>query len=166
MSDIDSFSTKRGSATFKEDRIEFSGSAIGYYKSIYEEYWKSESIKLKLMFSLIVLSFPSAFYAILSVLSMDNGYSIVVLTFALFLLILAVQYLRGFRSPDRIGLDSIENVSYTRGTTPITRPRFVIEYTKSGSTYKRRVNMPSLYTESGEKELELAKKAFRQHGFL
>lgn len=166
MGEINSFKTKRGSAALKEDAIEFSGSAVGYYKSIYREYWKSESVKLKSIFLLIVLSFPSAFYAILSVLSMDGGYSIVALIFMMFILILAIQYLRGFRSPDRIQLGSIENVSYTRGKKLITRPRFVIEYAKNGSTYKRRVNMPSLYTESAEEELELAKKAFRQRGFL
>lgn len=166
MSSIDSFSTKRGSATFKKDRIEFSESTIRYYKSMYKEYWKSDSTWLKTMFALIVLSFPSAFYAIFTVLSMDNGYLIVALMFGFLALLFTIQYARGFRSPDRIELDRIENISYIEGTTPITRPRFIIEYGKNGSTYKRRVNMPSTYTESGEEKLEQAKDAFKQHGFL
>jgi hypothetical protein len=166
MSNFDSFSTKRGSASFKENKIVFSGSAIGYYKSIYKDYWKSGSAGLRLIFFLIVLSFPSAFYAILSILSMSNGYSIVTAVFGLVVLIFVIQYIKGFRSPNKIELDSIENVSYTRGMKLMTRPRFIIKYTDDNKTYKRRVNMSSLYTESAEEELETAKEAFRQRGLL
>jgi hypothetical protein len=166
MSDIKSFDTKRGNAKFEDNEISFSESTIGYYKSLYREYWKSDSTKFKIIFLLVVLSFPSAFYAILTLLNHHYGYEIVLTIFASLILMFAVQYSKGFRSPDKIELDSIEDVSYTRGKTPITRPRFVIEYTENGNTYKRRVNMPSLYMKSGEETFNRAKEAFRQQGLI
>lgn len=166
MSDIKSFDTKRGNAKFEDNEINFSESTIGYYKSLYREYWKSDSAKFKTIFLLIVLSFPSAFYAIFTILSMENGYLVVFLMFGFLVLLFTIQYVRGFRSPNKIELDRIEDVTYTRGKTPITRPRFVIEYTKNGNTYKRRVNMPSLYMKSGEETFNRAKEAFRKRGLI
>jgi hypothetical protein len=77
----------------------------------------------------------------------------------------AVNYAHGFRSPDRIRLDTIEEVSATDGLKGLTRPRFVITYTDGETTRKRRVNLPSLHTIGGETVYEQAQEAFAERGF-
>jgi hypothetical protein len=78
---------------------------------------------------------------------------------------LLLDYARGFRSPNSIRLGAIEDVSATRGSKGMTRPRFVIRYSDEGSTYRRRVNLPSLYTSEGEDTYEHAQEAFEKRGF-
>lgn len=162
----DKFDTKRGSAVFTPDSIRFSESTVGYYKSLYTEYWMSDSVKLKLMFLAILASFPVVFFSVLGIVRTSEGYEMLVIILALFIILFIVQYLRGYRSPDEIRLDDIDNVSVIEGTSPFTRPRFIIEYTDSNSAVKRRVNMPSLYTPSGRDELDRAKKMFEDRGLL
>ena len=80
------------------------------------------------------------------------------------LVLWGANYARGFRSPDRIQFDTIEQVSATDGMKGLTRPRLIIKYTDGDTTYKRRVNLPSLYTDSGEKIYEQAQEAFSERG--
>ncbi|WP_239685677.1 hypothetical protein [Halolamina pelagica] len=80
-------------------------------------------------------------------------------------ILVGVNYARGFRSPNRIPLDDIEDVSTTRGEKGLTRPRLVITYLDDESTYKRRVNLPTLYTADGEAAYERALDAFGERGF-
>ncbi|AAV48284.1 unknown [Haloarcula marismortui ATCC 43049] len=47
----------------------------------------------------------------------------------------------------------------------LTRSRLVIRYTDGGTTCKRRVNLPSLYTSGGETVYERAQEAFAERGF-
>ena len=79
--------------------------------------------------------------------------------------LLVLNYLQGFRSPDRIQFDDIEDISSTRGQKGLTRPRLVITYTRNGEQYKRRVNLPSLYTDYGQEAFDSAVEAFDERGF-
>lgn len=84
---------------------------------------------------------------------------------ALLLALWLVNYLRGYRSPDRIALAEIESVSATRGETGLTRPRLVLTYRDGEATRKRRVNLPSLSMPNGDETYERAVAAFAERGF-
>jgi hypothetical protein len=81
------------------------------------------------------------------------------------LVLWGANYARGFRSPDRIRLDTIEQVSATDGMKGLTRPRLVIKYTDGRTTCKRRVDLPSFYTNGGKTVYEQAQEAFTERGF-
>jgi hypothetical protein len=73
------------------------------------------------------------------------------------------DYARGSRSPSRIPLKSIEQVSLTHGIKRLTCVRMVLTYTEDGSRYQRRVNLRSLYTDTGKSTYERARAAFAEH---
>ena len=164
MPSIESFPTKRGTARFTEDAVHFDESVVGYIRSLYQEYWKSNTWWRKGVFvGYVVGLLVGLGWIVIAVRSGD------VLLLAVVIGLLAVlwlaNYARGFRSPDRIRLDAIKEVSATRGEKGLTRPRLVITYTDGESTHKRRVNLPSLYTTDGETAYVRARSAFGERGF-
>ncbi|MFC7166014.1 hypothetical protein [Halospeciosus flavus] len=164
MPSIESFETKRGVARFTDAAVHFDESLTGYVRSLYDDYWQSEVWWLKVMFIGYAFALLYAlWWGITEVRSRDVFLlaAVVGLLGALWLL----NYVRGFRSPDRISLEAIEVVTATCGSKGLTRPRLVIHYRDDSSTHKRRVNLPSLYTENGEETYERACKAFEKRGF-
>lgn len=157
MSSIESFRTKRGPARFTEDAVHFD-------ESLYREYWQSGTGWHKWILVGYVLGFPIGFWWTVNVV---RGGDFLLLTAIVCLIVVlwVADYARGFRSPDRIRLDTIENISATDGTRGLTRPRLIITYTHKGTTYRRRVNLPSLYTSGGETAYERAQAAFTERGF-
>ncbi|MFB6228940.1 MAG: hypothetical protein ABEH88_10345 [Halobacteriales archaeon] len=164
MPSIESFPTKRGTARFTEDYVCFKESFSGYLKSLYRDYWQrgtwwSSGVLVAYMFA-----FPIGVWWVVSALRGGNFPQIAAVGGSM-LVLWAVNYARGFRSPDRIRVDTIEQVSATDGMKGLTRPRLVIRYTDGKTTCKRRVNLPSLYTSGGETVYERAQEAFAERGF-
>lgn len=164
MCSIESFRTKRGTARFTEDYVYFEESFSGYIESLYQDYWQrgtwwSSSALVGYFFAL-----PIGIWWVVSAVRGGNFLHIAVVGGSV-LVLWAVNYARGFRSPDRIRLDTIEQVSATGGVKGLTRPRLVIRYTEEGTTCKRRVNLPSRYTGCGETVYERAQEAFAERGF-
>ena len=164
MPPIESFKTKRSIVRFTADAVLIEESAVGYVRSLYREYWQSERWWRKAIFVGYVfgLLFGVSWYA--SAIR-SGDVRLLAGVIGLLVVLLVVNYTRGFRSPDRIPLDNIENVSATHGEKGLTRPRLIVTYTDTGSTYKRRVNLPSLYTVDGDAAFERAVKAFGERGF-
>ena len=164
MPSIESFRTKRGVVRFRDDAILFEESVVGHVRSLYREYWQSEHRWRKSIFVGYVFGL---LFAIGGLARAIRSGDVLLLAGVLGLVVVlwVVNYARGFRSPDCIPFDDIENVSATRGEKGLTRPRLVVTYTDAGSTYKRRVNLPSLYTVDGDAAFERAVKAFDERGF-
>jgi hypothetical protein len=163
MPSIESVRTKRGTARFTEDAVQFEESFSGYVQSLYRDYRQSGNWWQSGVFVGYVLAFPIGCWWVVSAIRGGDVLSLAVVTGLIAVLKLADRA-RGFRSPTRIRLDAIENVSATAGTRGLTRPRLVITYTDEGTTYWRRVNLPSLYTDGGETTYERARTAFAERG--
>lgn len=164
MPSIESFRTKRGVARFRDDAVLFEESAIGYARSLYRGYWRSECRWRKAIFVGYVFGLLVAGGWLAS--AIHSGDVLLLAGFLGLLVVLSVvNYARGFRSLDCIPFDDIESVSATRGEKGLTRPRLVVTYTDAGSIYKRRVNLPSLYTVDGEAAFERAVESFDERGF-
>jgi hypothetical protein len=161
---VDSFKTKRGVVRFTADAALIKESAVGYARSLYRGYWQSERWWRKTIFVGYVFGLLFGVGWLASAIR-SGDVRLLAGVLGLLVVLLVVNYARGFRSPDRIPLDDIEDVSTTRGEKGLTRPRLVITYLDDGSTYKRRVNLPSLYTADGEAAYERALDAFGERGF-
>lgn len=164
MPSTDSFPTKRGTARFTDDVVQFDESFIGYVRSMYLDYWQSDSWWRKAIFVGYVLAFPVGLGGVVRVVRTGNVLFVSIVA-GLFVILWLLNYVRGFRSPTQIRLDAIEDVSGTHGKMGLTRPRIIITYSEGDSTYKRRVNLPSLYTTGGEEAFEQAQAAFAERGF-
>ncbi|OYR57244.1 hypothetical protein DJ83_17405 [Halorubrum ezzemoulense] len=164
MSSIESFPIKRGTARFTEDYVYFQESFLGYIKSLYRDYWQRGTWWSSTVLVGYLFVFPIGIWWVVSVVRGGNFLYIAALGGSI-LVLWAVNYARGFRSPDRIRLDAIQQVSATDGIKGLTRPRLVIKYTDARTTCKRRVNLPSLYTRGGETGYEQAREAFAERGF-
>jgi len=74
------------------------------------------------------------------------------------------NWVRGFTDDDEIPLDAIVHVTAVRGTTGLTRPRFVVTYERGDTTKRRYVTMPSLWLSYGDEAFVRAKETFRSAG--
>jgi hypothetical protein len=162
--------TSRGEVRLTDDAIVFEESAAGRFRSTFESYWRNGNRWQKGFYAATVLgllySLGSLSWRILSgAVSPQFGGAVVLSIVVGIGLLRVVDYARGFRSPDRIPLDAVETVSATRGSKGLTRPRLVITYTSGTNSYRRRVNLPSLYTPNGERHYERALWVFREGGF-
>ena len=164
MSLIKEFPTKRGKARFTEEYVYFEESFSGYIKSLYRDYWKRGTWWSNSAFVAYLFAFPIGIWWVVSAVRGGNHLHIAAVGGSM-LVLWGVNYARGFRSPDRIRLDTIEQVSATDGMKGLTRPRLVIKYTDEETTRKRRVNLPSVYTNSGETVYKQAQEAFTERGF-
>lgn len=164
MPSIESFQTKRGTARFTDEHIEFEESFFGYIQSLYREYWQSETWWHSGIFVGYILAFPMGLWWVVSAIR-DGYFPVSPVVTGLVLILWATNYGRGFRSPDQIRLDAIEKVSATDGIKWLTRPRLIITYTDGETINKRRVTLPSLHTDNGETAYEQAQTAFAERGF-
>jgi hypothetical protein len=164
MPSTESFPTKRGTVRITDDAVHIDESFSGYIQSIYTEYWKSDTWRQKAIFTGYILAFAFGVWGIVSLIR-SGDYLLIGTIGGLLILLWGVNYARGFRSPDRIPLTAIDDVSATRGTKGLTRPRLIITYTNGKSTARRRVNLPSLYTTRGETAYEQARTVFAEQGF-
>ena len=164
MPSIKSFPTKRGTAQFTEDYVYFEESFPGCINSLYRDYWRRRTWWSSGAFLAYLFAFPIGVWWVVNAVRSGNFLYIAAVSGSI-LGLWAVNYARGFRSPDRIRLDTIEQVSTTDGLKGLTRPRLVITYTDGETTRKRRVNLPSLYTSGGETVYEQAQEAFAERGF-
>ncbi|GGN08852.1 hypothetical protein [Halarchaeum nitratireducens] len=172
MPSIESFATKRGTARFEDSKILLESSVAGYLRSLYRDYWKSDAWWRRAIFLGYVLwvVFAIGWSARLVVLLVQRdadpiwaagGAGVVA---ALLVALWLANYLRGYRSPDRIALDDVESVTATRGERGLTRPRLVLAYRDGDATRKRRVNLPSLLMPDGAETYERAVTAFVERG--
>jgi hypothetical protein len=164
MPSIESFPTKRGTAQFTEEYVYFEESFLRYVNSLYRDYWQRGTWWSSSAFLAYMFAFPIGVWWVVNAVRGGKFLYIAVVAGSI-LGLWAVNYARGFRSPDRIRLDTIEQVSATDGLKGLTRPRLVIHYTDGETTRKRRVNLPSLYTSGGETAYERARTAFAERGF-
>jgi hypothetical protein len=164
MPSTDSFPTKRGTVRVTDDAVHIEECFSGYMQSLYAEYWKSDTWRQKAIFAGYVLAFVFGVWGIVNLIR-SGEYLLIGTLVGLLILLWGLNYARGFRSTDRIPLTAIDDVSATRGTKGLTRPRLIITYTDGTSTAKRRVNLPSLYTTRGETAYEQARAAFAERGF-
>jgi hypothetical protein len=160
---VEAVSTKRGTARFSEDCVQFEESFSGHVRSLYRGYWRGGTWWQSGILVGYLLAVPIGLGWVVGAVRGGDSLRLAVVAGLLVVLRLA-DYARGFRSPDRIRLDTIENVSATDGTRGLTRPRLVISYTDGGTIYRRRVNLPSLYTSGGETTYERARTAFAERG--
>ncbi len=164
MHSIESFPTKRGTARFTEEYVHFEESFSGYIRSLYHEYWQSGMWWHNGLFVGYILAFPLGLGWVVSAVR-GGDFLLLAVGGGLIVALWLANYARGFRSPDRMRLDTIEKVSATDGTKGLTRPRLIITYTDGETTYRRRVNLPSLYTSGGETAYDRAQAAFAERGF-
>jgi len=110
---IESFKTKRGIVHFTADTVLVEESAVGYARSLYRGYWQSECWWRKAIFVGYVfgLLFDVGWFA--SALR-SGEVRLLAGVLGLLVILMVVNYARGFQSPDRIPLDDIENVSVRR----------------------------------------------------
>jgi hypothetical protein len=159
-----SFPVKRGTACITDDAIQINESLSGYIQSLYTEYWKSDRWWQKCIFAGYVLAFPLGAVGIIGAIR-DANTPLIGAVIGIVILLWGLDYARGFRSPDRLPLDAIDSVSFTRGIKGLTRPRIIITYIDGNSTAKRRINLLSLYTTRGETAYQQAQAAFAERGF-
>lgn len=164
MPSVESFPTKRGTARFTENSVHFEESFSGYIQSLYQEYWQSGIWWQSGIFVGYMLAFPIGLWWVVSAVRGGDSLSLAVVV-GLMIMLWITNYARGFRSPDRIRLDTIKEISATDGKKGLTRPRLIITYTDGGTAYRRRVNLPSLCTSDGETAYERAQAAFAERGF-
>lgn len=164
MVTVDTFPIKRGVARFTDDAIRFEESFTGYLRALYRGYWQSDVLWRKGIFAGYVFALLFGIGWVVNAIRAGDFLLVSGVLVALAVLWL-VNFIRGFRSPDRISLDAVDDVSATRGEKGLTRPRLVITYRDDSSTHKRRVNLPSLYTTDGETAYDQAVDAFESHGF-
>ena len=164
MSSIESFPIKRGTARFSEECIHFDESFPGYAQALYQEYWQSGTWWHNGIFVGYILAFPIGLWWVASAVR-GGDFLLLAIVVGLIVVLRLVDRMRGFRSPDQIRLDTIKGVSATDGQKGLTRPRIVITYNDGKTTYRRRVNLPSLYTSGGETAYERARAAFAERGF-
>jgi hypothetical protein len=164
MPSIESFPTKRGTARFTEDSVHFEESVSGYIQSLYQEYWQNGTRWHNGIFIGYVLAFLIGFGWVVSAV-LGGDFLLLTVVIGSTVILWVMNYARGFRAPDRIHLDKIEKVSATAGEKGLTRPRLIIKYSDEETTYRRRVNLPSLYTSDGETAYEQAQAAFAERGF-
>lgn len=170
---VESFATKRGTARFEGGAVVFEESVRGYIRSLHRDYWESDAWWREAIFLGYALwPLVAVGWAVNLLVSIAGGRanpSRIALGAGVVAVVLVapqiLNYLRGFRSPDRIALDDVESVSATRGATGLTRPRLHIAYRTDGATRTRRVNLPSLLTPDGEEAYERAVAAFEHRGF-
>jgi hypothetical protein len=160
----DSFRTKRGRARLTDDEIRFEESFAGYVRSLYRSYWCADAWWRKAVFAGYVLGLAVAVGWVIHAVA-SGRLRLLAAVCGLLIAIWVVDYLRGFRSSDRVALSDVESVSATRGEKGVTRPRLVVRYAGDGAVRKRRVNLPSLYTPDGEAAFERAQTAFAERGF-
>ncbi|WP_435186134.1 hypothetical protein [Halobellus sp. EA9] len=160
----DSFPTKRGTVRVTDDAVHIEESFSGYIQSLYAEYWKGDTWRQKAIFAGYVFAVVFGVWGIVNLIRSEK-YLLIGTLVGLFILLWGLNYARGFRSPNRIPLTAINDVSATRGTKGLTRPRLIITYTDGKSTVKRRVSLPSLYTSRGEAAYERAQATFAERGF-
>jgi hypothetical protein len=163
MPPTESFPTKRGTARFTGECVHFEESFSRHIQSLYQEYCQNGTWWHNGIFVGYILAFPIGLWWIVGAVRGGDFLLLAVVGGSIAVLWMA-NYARGFRSPDRIRLDAIREVSATDGTKGLTRPRLVITYTDGETTYRRRVNLPSLYTSNGETAYEQAQAAFAEHG--
>jgi hypothetical protein len=144
--------------------VYFEESFSGYLKSFYSDYWQRGTWWSSSALVAYAFAFPVGVWWVISAVRADNFLPIAAVG-GLLLVLWAVNFARGFRSPDRIRLDTIEQVSATDGMKGLTRPRLVVRYTDRGTTYRRRVNLPSVYTSGGKTAYVQAQEAFTKRGF-
>ena len=160
----DSVRTKRGTARFTSDAVRFEESFVGSLRSLSRDYWRSDSWSQRAVFVGYVFGLLYGVgWFVTTVASGDFGIIAIVVAVVLFLWL--ADFLRGFRSPDRIPLVDIESVTAVSGVKGLTRPRLVVTFTDDGAIRKRRVTLPSRYTEQGDAGYERAIAAFEQRGF-
>jgi hypothetical protein len=164
MPSIESFPTKRGTARFTEEYVHFEESFSGYIWSLYREYWQSGTWWHNGLFVGYILTFLLGVWWVVSAIR-GGDFLILAAVGGLICALWLANYARGFRSPDRIRLDTIEKISATGGTKGLTRPRLIITYTDGKRIYNRRVNLPSLYMSGGETAYDRAQAAFAERGF-
>lgn len=164
MSSIDSFRTKRGVATLGDGKLKIEESFRGYARSLYHAYWESDVGWRKVMFVCFAFSPVVAIVWLIGSLAAGR-FLLLAAVLGLIASLWIISYIRGFRSPDRLRFNQIVAVAATRGQKGVTRPRLVLTYREETETYKRRVNLPSLYTPHGEATYERAVAAFRERGF-
>lgn len=164
MSSTDSFRTKRGIATLGDGKLEIEGSFRGYIQSLYHAYWESNVRWRKAVFVCLVFSPVIAIVWLIGAFAAGR-FLLLATVLGLTASLWVISYMRGFRSPDQLRIDQIVAVAATRGQKGMTRPRLVLTYREGTETYKRRVNLPSLYTPHGEATYDRAVAAFRKRGF-
>lgn len=167
---VESFNTNRGYVRVTDDALVFEESTTRRVRLLFESYWQNGNTVQKGTFVAIVFAPVYAFGLLLWQVqsgAVENSYVGVLLLFVLvgIACLKLVDYARGFRSPDRIPLEDIETVSATRGSKGLTRPRLVITYTRGQQSYRRRVNLPSLYTPDAADQFERSLRFFEQRGF-
>jgi hypothetical protein len=166
---VDSFETSHGRARFADGALVLEESALGRVRSLFESYWRDGS---SLQRGILVTTVLSALYGTGTVAwqvqsgTVQGSYvrpvlAVVVTSIGALKL---VDYARGFRSPDRIPLGTIDAVSAARGRKGLTRPRLVVRYRQGGNSYRCRVNLQSLYTPDGPDQFERSVRAFEQRG--
>ncbi|GGM62595.1 hypothetical protein J2752_001539 [Halarchaeum rubridurum] len=169
----DAFDTKRGTARFDDGALVLDASVVGYARSLYRGYWRSDVWWRKALFVgyvcwlVVALGWSGRLLTRLLTRRADLiwvavGAGVVL---ALVVALRLLDYVRGYRSPDRLALDRVESVRATRGEKGLTRPRLVLTYRDGDATRKRRVNLPSRYLSHGDETYERAVAAFVERGF-
>lgn len=160
------FPTKRGECRLEAGTLVFEESLYGYLRSLYAGYWRSDAWWRKLLFVgyLLVPVFAVGSLVFGEWTPLTVGVFLTLL--AGLLAVAAYRYLvRNVRRATAIPLDSLREVTATRGTKGLTRPRLRLTYVAAGETYRRDVLLPSLYLPHGDRAFADAVALFEARGF-
>uniref|UniRef100_UPI002638610C hypothetical protein n=1 Tax=Halorientalis sp. TaxID=1931229 RepID=UPI002638610C len=114
MPSIESFPTKRGTVRFTEEYVYFEESFLGYAKSLYRDYCQRGTWWSNTALVAYALALPIGVWWVLSTVR-DGNFLHIAAVGGSMLVLRVVNFARGFRSPDQIRLDTIEQVSATDG---------------------------------------------------
>lgn len=167
MSSIESFPIKCGTARFSDEAVHFDESVLGYFSSLYLEYFQSDGWWRKAAFVTYVLGLLVGARSVITAFQDGDGlFMAIILGFVILVCsVFVVRWLdaRESQSPDRIRLDAIKDAYIIRGKIGLTRPRLIISYTEGESTHTHRVALPSMKTD-GAAPYEQAQAAFAERG--
>lgn len=171
MSEPTRFETKRGECRIEDDRLVLDESAVGYLRNLHAGYWQADEWWRKAIFAGFVLALPVGVASVATSISGGEfdamaaaiGGGAVLAVFGV--ITMYQRVVRGFTSRSTIPVETIEAVSFTRGTKGATRPRFVVTFDDGGDRRQRYVLLPSQYMPQTERVIAEAKAAFRAQGF-
>lgn len=164
----DRFETKRGECRIEDGTLVLDESIRQQFENWYRGYWQEGGRTGTLLFLGLLLG---ASWVVLYplVLAVSGRWTMLAIFGVAIILVLgvlrAINRWRSFTSRARIPLDSISEVTLNRGTSGITRPRFVVTYEVDGEERHRYVMLPSTFMAHGEERIETAIVVFERHGF-
>lgn len=149
---------------FIDGELVFKESVTGYFRSLYDGYWRNGGGTQKVILSGYAFALLSALVFFVSAV-LNRRVFLVATVLGAVALTWLFDRARGFRSVDRIPLSTVNDVSVVSGRQGLTKPRLIITYTDDENHKRRRVTLPSKYAVNGDTAYTRARSMLEERGF-